>query len=190
MDSFFQFASNNEAWIPIGRYGFSTGAEEVLLQPSRRLVLAGYCHCQFNHLASDILIVVLCSLMTHDSRLMSQYHIMVHDGFPIAAPAGNAMSVPCIGAVLTAILMTCDLQFDHFRLPLSPGPQQSCMSSGSELGHDDNDDDSNGSTEPGGYSAEVRKMWPSISHAGSGYSPRELESFLDEPEGSVLRICK
>lgn len=94
------------------------------------------------------------------------------------------MSVQCIGSVLTATLLTCNLR-DGFRLALTPGPlvddllnrESDCESSSAE---------SNGSDEPGGYSQQARVMWPSMSHAGSGVSPKQLEGLLEQPPGSVL----
>ena len=94
------------------------------------------------------------------------------------------MSVPVIGAVMTAALLTCDLR-DCFRLPLTPSPL-SLVGSGDSEGSSSSSGDSNGTDEPGGFSNEVRLMWPSVSHAGGGFSPRALQAFLQQPEGSVL----
>lgn len=87
--------------------------------------------------------------------------------------AGNAMSVPCIGAVLTAVLLTCNLR-EQFGLHLTPSPSVGNLQNG-EAESESDSGDSNGSTEPGGFSQEVRDKWPTISHAGSGVSPKDLE---------------
>ena len=90
------------------------------------------------------------------------------------------MSVPCIGAVLTSALLTCNVR-ECFRVAMTPSPmlQMSSHESSSD------DGDSNGSSEPGGYSEAVRQAWPTVSHAGSGFSPKELRNFLQKPGGSV-----
>lgn len=94
------------------------------------------------------------------------------------------MSVSCIGAVIAAVLLTSNVR-ECYCLCLTPGPSNQITSVNESS--DDSDDDSNGSTMPGGFSDAVRKSWPNLAHAGSRYSPRELESFLQQPGGSVLR---
>ncbi len=87
------------------------------------------------------------------------------------------MSIPCIGGVLAACLLTSNVR-ECFRMPLTPGPSNSNMSlpNGSETDDDDSD----------GYSAAVKKSWPNLAYPGSPYSPREIESFMLQPGGSVL----
>ena len=110
---------------------------------------------------------------------------MIHTYFDSLQPsAGNAMSVPCIGAVLTAVLLTCNLR-EQFGLHLTPSPSVGNLQNG-EAESESDSGDSNGSTEPGGFSQEVRDKWPTISHAGSGVSPKDLEGLLRQPPGTVL----
>lgn len=90
------------------------------------------------------------------------------------------MSVPCIGGVLAAVLLTSNVR-ERFRLPLTSGPSSSNMPLPNGSDSDDDSDDDNG-----GFSEAVRKAWPNLAHPGSGYSPQELENFLLQPGGSVL----
>ena len=89
---------------------------------------------------------------------------------------GNAMSIPCIGATLAAVLLVTDLR-DQFRLPRTPSPMSQVPS--------ESEGNSNGSSEPGGFSEAVRRTWPTLAVPGAGYSPQELERFL---EGGVEAV--
>ena len=94
------------------------------------------------------------------------------------------MSVSCIGAVIAAVLLTSNVR-ECYCLPLTPGPSNQ-IARGNESDDDSDSNDSNGSNMPGGYPDAVRKAWPNLAHAGSGYAPKELEAFLQQPGGSVL----
>lgn len=89
------------------------------------------------------------------------------------------MSIHCIGATLAAVLLTTDLR-DQFQLARTPSPMSKVSS----------EEDSNGSSEPGGFSEAVRKAWPTLAVPGSGYSPQELERFLEAGEGSTFELVR
>lgn len=95
------------------------------------------------------------------------------------------MSCPVIGSCLTAALLVSSLRSDY-RIAATPSPSGSLPDVASSDDESDTPNNSSGSESRGGFPSSVRKMWPTLSHPGSGYTPQELKDFMTAPPGSVL----
>lgn len=94
------------------------------------------------------------------------------------------MGVPVVGACLAAVLLATNLRA-QFRLPRAPGPSGSISLSengcGSESESDTPSIDSNSD-----FPEHLANQWPTITHAGSGFSVAELQRLYESKPGTVL----